>query len=75
MVSNSKDDHPSKATPIMNVVPNIHPKTVMQVHTHLSVGNEKNSLWHKEVYSLMKCTLGFHCYCFHFGQSTMLNTV
>ena len=42
MVSNSKDDHPSKATPIMNKVPNTHPKTAQQAPTHSSVGEEKS---------------------------------
>ena len=51
MVSTSKDDHPSKATPITpitNRVPNTHPRTVTQAHRHLlslyflSVGREKS---------------------------------
>ena len=44
MVSTSKDDHPSKATPIMNRVPNTLPRTVTQAPRHfiLSVGREKS---------------------------------
>ena len=30
MVSNSKDDHPSKATPIAIIVPSTHPKTMQR---------------------------------------------
>ena len=33
MVSNSKDDHPSKATPITNIAVNTHPRVVLQAST------------------------------------------
>ena len=64
MVSNSKDNHPSKATPIMNRVPNTHPKAVMQAAPHLSpMGREmSNSQWHIQVYRLRRCTNGFYLY-------------
>ena len=43
MVSNSKDDHPSKATPIMNRVPYTIPRTAQHVPRQLlSVGIEKS---------------------------------
>ena len=32
MVPNSKDDHPSKATPITNTAVNIHPRAVQQAY-------------------------------------------
>ena len=61
MVSNSKDDHPSKATPITSTVPNTHPPTlittVRQAKLHLlsspPVGGEKSKQWmaHKGVQS------------------------
>ena len=31
MVSNSKDDHPSKATPITNIAVSTHPTAVQEV--------------------------------------------
>ena len=49
MVSNSKDDHPSKVTPIMAGVKNVHPKKVVrqqavqqQAIEHSPVGREKS---------------------------------
>ena len=71
MVSNSKDDHPSKATPITNRVPVTHPGTVMQADIYFpsSEGGEKSKqpMAHKgiqsdEVYSWIPLS-----YCFHFG--------
>ena len=35
MVSNSKDDHPSKATPITHTVVSIHPTAIVEANLHL----------------------------------------
>ena len=42
MVSTSKDDHPSKATPIIDRTPNTLPGTMNEAPRHLSVGREKS---------------------------------
>ena len=43
MVPNSKDDHPSKATPIMSRTPNTLPTAANQAAKHFkSVGREKS---------------------------------
>ena len=43
MVSNSKDDHPSKTTPIIDRAPNTLPRTVNQAAKNFkSVGREKS---------------------------------
>ena len=45
MVSNSKDDHPSKVMPITNRASNTHAGTAQAlIHMTISVGREKRSL-------------------------------
>ena len=45
MVSNSKDDHPSKTTPITNTVASIHPIAIAKANLHLpSVGVERGQI-------------------------------
>ena len=39
MVSNSKDDHPSKTTPIMNTGVTTHPQVTMETNTHFLPSN------------------------------------
>ena len=66
MVSNSKDDHPSKATPITNRVPDTIPRTATQAPKHLlTVGREKS----KQPMAHRGIQFG---YCFHFGCLTSL---
>ena len=36
MLSNPKDDNPSKTTPVTNRVPITHPRTVIQAAAHLA---------------------------------------
>ena len=71
MVSNSKDDHPSNVTPIMNVVPNTHPKTAKQTLAYLPVGEEKSKQPMAHTGVLLDSTY-MVSYGFHFGQSTLL---
>ena len=79
MVSNSKDNHPSKATPIMNRVPNTHPKAVMQAAPHLSpMGREmSNSQWHIQVPSekVHQWILLTYTYIFRFDHHTLLKLI
>ena len=46
MVPYSKNDHSSKATPIMNRVPNTLPKTVIQAFPHMDGENSKHPMAH-----------------------------
>ena len=74
MVSNSKDDHPSKITPITNRVPNTIPRTAQQAPkqapTHLSspVGREKS----KQPMAHRGIQFG---YCFHFWLLNFIKVI
>ena len=81
MVSNSKDHHPNKATPVTSTGVATHPTATIATRPLLTPLQLHEPVWEKRQISqwsiqedsLMKLILFMISCCFHFGQYTLLN--